>query len=148
MDKGNKKSKSGLFHLAKVLIDKGAEIEVQFLWKSIEISVNIPSILDYLLCKSKRSRIRELLHEIRSCFREKYLNMGFYDLMLQYSPSVVSYMIDNSECIKEFKEFLNDYKDGSGQTVLHSAAKCFEPSLVERLMKSKLWYVHFIYQSN
>ena len=142
MDKDNKKSKSSLFYLAKVLIDKGAKIEVQFLLDFVKISVNIPSILDYLLCncKSGRSRIGELPDNIRSYFKEKYVNMGFYDLMFEYSPSVISYMIEH----REFHEFLSDYKDGSGQTVLHSAAKYFASSSVEHLMNLKLWYVHFI----
>ena len=141
-DKANKKSKSTLFRLAKVLLDKGAEIEVEYLLDCVEIFVNIPSILEYLLHKLPLELIGDFPDTIRSHFSEKYVNMGFYDLMLEYSPSVILYMINHSE----FHDFLSDYKDSTGQTVLHSAAKNFDPSIVECLMK--LWYVHFIYKSN
>ena len=137
MDEGNKMFKGSLFRVAKFLIEKGAEINEQFLLNFVKITVNIPPILEYLLQRlPSELLIEDLLKEIRCHFKEKFANMGFYDLMLEYSPSVISYMINNSG----FHKFLNDYKDSSGQTVVHSAAKCFKPSMVKPLIN--IWLVY------
>ena len=137
MDEDKKMFKGNLFRLAKFLIEKGAEINKQFLLTFVKITVNIPPILECLLQRfSSELLIEDLLKEIRRHFREKFVNMGFYDLMLEYSPSVISHMIDH----REFHKFLNDYKDGSGQTVVHSAAKYFELSMVKPLMD--IWLVY------
>ena len=137
MDEGNKMFKGSLFCLAKFLIEKGAEINEQFLLNFVKITVNIPPILECLLRRLRfELLIEDLLKEIRCHFREKFVNMGFYDLMLEYSPSAISYMINNSE----FHKFLNDYKDSSGQTVVHSAAKYFKSSMVKPLMD--IWLVY------
>ena len=138
MDEGNKKFKGNLFWLAESLIEKGAEINEQFSPKFVKIIVNIPPILEYLLRKlTSELLIEDLLKEIRCHFKEKFANMGFYDLMLEYSPSAILYMINN----REFHKFLNDYKDSSGQTVVHSAARHFKSSMIKPLMDIWLVYV-------
>ena len=45
-------------------------------------------------------------------------------------------MIKCPECHK----FLKEYKDGNGQTALHSAAKFLKPSIIKQLMCPRYVY--------
>ena len=129
MKKGFKKNLADLNNMAKVLIKANAEkIEIHNL--ELKIAIHLPIILVHILKKCPEV-IKILPKQVKNYFNEKFVNMGFFDLMLEKNCSyVILCMIKCSECHK----FLKEYKDSRGQTALHSAAKYFEPSIVKQLM--------------
>lgn len=137
MDKNCKTHETSLcIRMAKVLLQKGAKIEISC--SDLEIAVNIPPILDDALLKC-HDLIEKIPKMVKHHFKEKIVSMGFFDLMLEHCPRVISTLTDSDNC----HEFLNNYKDGSGQTALHSAAKSFKPSIVKSLMEIRRYvYLH------
>ena len=139
MKEGFKKNITHLNNMAKVLIETKAEtIEIHHL--EVKIAIHLPILLKHILQKYPEV-IKNLPKQIKKYFNEKFVNIGFFDLMLENDGSdVILCMIKCPECHK----FLKEYKDGSGQTALHSAAKYFKPTIVEHLMCPRYVYYNNI----
>lgn len=137
MDKGRKKNITNLNGIMEVLIQKVADTEVEN--SCLDVAVNFPSVLECVLQRF-RQFLKDLPEKIKLYFNEKFVNIGFFDLMLKHCPSIVTKMIASENCQK----FLSEYKDSHGQTALHSAAKYLKPFMVKKLMDPRYAYIYYV----
>lgn len=121
--------------MVQSLLQRDVEVKKSYM----DVAVNFPYFLESLLKnvpENKRTEYYEILPEkVTKFFKNEFVNMGFVELMLTHCYKIILDMIDNPwpKC----HAFLKEYEDNNKQMPLHSAAKLFNPYIVEKLMTSR-----------
>ena len=89
MKRGFKKNITHLNNMAKVLIEAKAEVHNL----EVKIAIHLPIILKHILKKSPDSEvIKSLPKQVKNYFNEKFVDTGFFDLMLEKNAHMLFYV--------------------------------------------------------